>query len=128
MHIRFTEVDDQFIKSQAQNGFYTNETELVRDAVGCMREERDREERFKNAVAQGLQATMREESTPLTKDLLEELKERAIQKARDNKPYNTSHAPPRRLNLRSPSLRREIWKISRNIPMHNMDNAKSIRL
>jgi len=93
-----------------------------------MREEREREERFKNAVAQGLQVITSEESTLLTKDLLEELKERAFQKARDNKPYNTSHAPPRRLNLRSPSLRREVWKISRNIPMHNTDNAKSIRI
>lgn len=38
MHIRFAEADERFIKSQVSEGFYTNETELVRDAVRRMRE------------------------------------------------------------------------------------------
>ena len=40
MHVRFADVDENFIKTEVQSGFYTNETELVRDAVRRMREGR----------------------------------------------------------------------------------------
>ena len=31
MHVSFANVDENFIKTEVQSGFYTNETERVRD-------------------------------------------------------------------------------------------------
>ena len=51
MHIRFAEIDEGFIKSQVESGFYTNETEVVRDAVRRLREEQQaRHSRIPNSI------------------------------------------------------------------------------
>ncbi len=33
MHVRFSEVDEHYIKSKVESGFYTSENEVVRDVV-----------------------------------------------------------------------------------------------
>lgn len=38
MNIQFASVDEQFIKSMVEHGYYSNATELVRDAVRRLRE------------------------------------------------------------------------------------------
>ena len=38
MNIQFASVDEQFIKSMVERGYYSNATELVRDAVRRLRE------------------------------------------------------------------------------------------
>ena len=38
MHINFPAVGETYIKQQVESGFYSNATELVRDAVRRMRE------------------------------------------------------------------------------------------
>ncbi|KAF0101739.1 MAG: hypothetical protein FD163_1196 [Hyphomonadaceae bacterium] len=38
MNINFPPVDEKFIKSKIENGYYSNATELVRDAVRRLRE------------------------------------------------------------------------------------------
>jgi len=94
MHVRFADVDENFIKTEVLSGFYTNETELVRDAVRRMREEKERAKRFQEAVARGIQAVERGETVALTSDLLQEIKQDAIRKARNGEPYSSTDAIP----------------------------------
>ena len=94
MHIRFANVDDDFIKAEVQSGFYTNETELVRDAVRRMREEKERAKRFQEAVAKGIQAVERGETVAFTQDLLQEIKQEAIRKAQNGEPYSSTDVLP----------------------------------
>ena len=94
MHVRFADVDENFIKTEVLSGFYTNETELVRDAVRRMREEKERAKRFQEAVAKGIQAVERGETVALTPDLLQEIKQDAIRKARNGEPYSSTDAIP----------------------------------
>ena len=92
MHVRFADVDENFIKTEVQGGFYSNETELVRDAVRRMREEKERARLFQEAVAKGVQAVERGETLALTPDLLQEIKQDAIRKARNGEPYSSTDA------------------------------------
>jgi antitoxin ParD1/3/4 len=94
MHVRFADADEQFIKMEVQGGFYTNETELVRDAVRRMREDKERARRFQDAVAKGVQAVERGETVALTPALLQEIKQQALQKAHTGKPYSSNDAIP----------------------------------
>jgi antitoxin ParD1/3/4 len=94
MHVRFADVDESFIKAEVLSGFYTNETELVRDAVRRMREEKERARRFQEAVARGIQAVERGETVTLTPDLLQEIKQDAIRKARNGESYSSTDAIP----------------------------------
>jgi antitoxin ParD1/3/4 len=94
MHVRFADVDENFITTEVQGGFYTNETELVRDAVRRMREEKERARRFQEAVAKGVQAVERGETVALTPDLLQDIKQNAIRKARNCEPYSSTDAIP----------------------------------
>lgn len=94
MHVRFADVDENFIKAEVQSGFYTNETELVRDAVRRMREEKERIRHFQEAVAKGIQAIECGEIVALTPDLLHTIKQDAIRKARNGEPYSSNDAIP----------------------------------
>ncbi|MCP4933751.1 MAG: hypothetical protein GY927_05980 [bacterium] len=94
MHIRFANADENFIKAEVQRGFYTNETELVRDAVRRMREDKERAKRFQEAIAKGVQAVERGETVALTPELLQEIKQEAIRKAQNGDPYSSTDALP----------------------------------
>lgn len=94
MHVRFADADENFIKNEVQGGFYTNETELVRDAVRRMREDKERARRFQEAVAKGIQAVERGETIVLTPDLLQEIKQEAIKKVQTGQPYSSTDAIP----------------------------------
>jgi antitoxin ParD1/3/4 len=85
MHIRFADRDEDFIKAQVQNGFYSNETELVRDAVRRMREEKERAARFNAAVLQGAKDIAEGRTTPLTPELMQELVQSGIDRAKERK-------------------------------------------
>jgi antitoxin ParD1/3/4 len=94
MHVRFADADEHFIKTEVQGGFYTNETELVRDAVRRMREDKERAKRFQEAIAKGVQAAERGETVALTPDLLQEIKQEAVRKAHAGKPYGSTDGLP----------------------------------
>lgn len=49
MNINFPPVDEGYIKAKVEDGFYSNATELVRDAVRRLREQDDRE--YANLIA-----------------------------------------------------------------------------
>jgi len=95
MHVRFADVDENFIKTGVQSGFYTNETELIRDAVRRMREEKERARHFQAAVTRGVQAVDRGDTVVLTPDLLHEIKQDGIRKAKNNEPYSCTDAIPK---------------------------------
>ncbi len=82
MHVRFADIDDGFIKSQVENGFYTNETEVVRDAVRRLREENQaRHNSFYEAVMKGDAAIERGETVPYSRALMEDMKTEAMKSA-----------------------------------------------
>ncbi|MGK7872813.1 MAG: type II toxin-antitoxin system ParD family antitoxin [Xenococcaceae cyanobacterium] len=81
MHIRFAEVDGNFIKQEIENGYYTNETELVRDAVRRLREEKQRAQCFHAAVMKGVEDIEAGRTTPFTRELMDKLVQEGIARA-----------------------------------------------
>lgn len=53
MHLNFSPQDEKFIKSQVEQGFYSNSTELVRDAVRRLREHDEKYRRLVAAIEAG---------------------------------------------------------------------------
>ncbi len=85
MHVRFPEADTHYIKGKVESGFYTSENEVVRDAVRRMREEEERIARFQAAVRIGDEQIERGETVPYSKELMEEIGQRAVQRATQGK-------------------------------------------
>ena len=50
MNIIFPPVDDGYIKTKVESGYYSNATEMVRDAVRRMREQDDQHARLLAAL------------------------------------------------------------------------------
>jgi antitoxin ParD1/3/4 len=94
MNVQFADVDERFIKSEVHGGLYTNETELVKDAVRRMRQEKERATQFQEALAKGVQAVERGETIALTPNLLHQIKQEAIRKARNGDPFSSPDAIP----------------------------------
>jgi antitoxin ParD1/3/4 len=94
MHIRFSEVDEHYIKSKVESGFYTSENEVVKDAVRRMREEEERMARFQAAVRIGDEQIERGETVPYSKALMEQIEQRAVQRARQGKKIDNPDVLP----------------------------------
>ena len=69
MNIRFPDVDEHYIKTKVEAGFYMNETELVRDAVRHMREEDERKNQFLSAIKVGQDQVASGQHRELTPDV-----------------------------------------------------------
>jgi len=82
MHVRFSEADAHYIKGKVESGFYSSENEVVRDAVRRMRAEEERIARFQAAVRLGDAQIERGETVPYSKELIEQIVQRAVQRAR----------------------------------------------
>lgn len=78
MNIQFPSVDETYIKQQVDAGFYSNATELVRDAVRRLREEHERRTTLRAAVQTG---EGRGGHNPYTPERFEEIKKNARAKA-----------------------------------------------
>jgi antitoxin ParD1/3/4 len=97
MHIRFAEADQQFINAQAQQGFYTNETEVVRDAVRRLREQREAQQSpFYKAVMRGHEQIERGQTVPFSASLMNEIQGEVVKKAKGGKKrmYDPATIPP----------------------------------
>lgn len=96
MHIRFSEIDANFIKEAIEQGFYLSETELVRDAVRRMREatQSQNNNRFKQAVETGVKSFENGDTVTFTADTMKEVKQRAIKNLKDSKGYNSNDSIP----------------------------------
>jgi len=93
MNINFPPVDDQFIKNQIESGYYSNATELVRDAVRRLREEEEKRKAFLAAVKKGEDDIAAGRTIPYSEEWLEEVTERAIQKALNGEPPKSDVVP-----------------------------------
>jgi putative addiction module CopG family antidote len=83
MNVRFPEVDEHYIKTKVEAGFYVNETELVRDAVRHMREEDERKNQFLSAIKVGQDQVASGQHRELTPDVLSELRQNATRKIQE---------------------------------------------
>ena len=94
MHVRLSEVDENYIKGKVESGFYTSENEVVRDAVRRMREEEERIARFQAAVRIGDEQIERGDTVPYSKELMEHISRRAVQRAKQGKPIDNPDVLP----------------------------------
>ncbi len=92
MNVGFPEMDEKFIKSKVENGFYMNETEVVRDAVRHMRQEEERRKNFRAAVQLGVDQIAKGEGIPYTEELMDDMERNATIKANKGQPINNSDA------------------------------------
>ena len=87
MNINFPAVDEIYIKQKVDSGFYSNATELVRDAVRRMREADEQRQALLAAVQIGEEQIARGEYRAYTPELFEEIKRNARDKvARGHQP------------------------------------------
>jgi antitoxin ParD1/3/4 len=77
MKIAFAEQDALFIQNQVKQGFYSNATELVRDAVRRLREQQSPTDRLLAALDVGMQDIEAGRVVPYTPTFMKESIERA---------------------------------------------------
>lgn len=78
MNINFPPVDKRFIENVVEDGYYSNVTEAVRDAVRRMREEFHRKhERLAAALEAGDRAIREGRTVPYTPEFLDDCEKRA---------------------------------------------------
>ena len=94
MNINFADQDDSFIKSKVTQGYYSNATELVRDAVRRMREEEERRARFLAAVKIGEEQLKQGKTVTFSDELMAEIEKTAVNNAAQRKPINNPDALP----------------------------------
>jgi antitoxin ParD1/3/4 len=94
MHLKFAPVDEKFIKEKVESGFYSSETELVKDAVRHMRQEEERLQRFQAAVQIGDEQIANGKAVPYSQDLMKKIEHRAVTKARQGKKVKNSDVIP----------------------------------
>ena len=82
MNIHFPSVDETYIKQKVAAGFYSNATELVRDAVRRLREADEQRQALLAAVQVGDDQIARGEYRPYTPELFEEIKRNARDKVK----------------------------------------------
>ena len=82
MNIQFPSVDATYIKQKVDAGFYSNATELVRDAVRRLREADEQRQALLAAVQVGDDQFARGEYRPYTPELFDEIKRHARDKVK----------------------------------------------
>jgi antitoxin ParD1/3/4 len=94
MNIIFPPVDESYIKAKIADGFYSNATELVRDAVRRLRELDDGKfSRLVAALEVGEQAMREGKGTPYTPELLEKIDSESLQHAAEGRKPNPDVCP-----------------------------------
>jgi len=93
MNINFPPVDSGYIKTKVEGGYYSNATEMVRDAVRRMREQDDHYGRLLAALEIGERDITAGRTVPYTPDLLKQIEQEARTHAANNRPTNTDVVP-----------------------------------
>ena len=88
MNINFPPVDAGYIKTMVESGYYSNATEMVRDAVRRMREQDDHYGRLLAALEIGERDITAGRTVPYTPDLLKQIEQEARTHAANNRPTN----------------------------------------
>jgi antitoxin ParD1/3/4 len=82
MNINFAPVDEAFIKRKVDEGYYTNATELIRDAIRRLREADTQPDPFVEAVMKGQRQIEEGKVLPFTPELHAQIIENAKKKAK----------------------------------------------
>jgi len=93
MNINFPPVDDTYIKSKVQGGYYSNATEMVRDAVRRMREQDSHHGRLLAALEIGERDIAAGRTVPFTPELVQQVEQEARTHAANNQPANPDVIP-----------------------------------
>ena len=94
MNINFPSVDEGYIKAKVEGGFYSNATELVRDAVRRLREQDDsRYTRLMAALEVGEAAIREGRTASYTPALLDQIERDARQHAAEGRKLNPDVCP-----------------------------------
>lgn len=94
MNIVFPPVDESYIKAKIEDGFYSNATELVRDAVRRLRELDDSKYiRLMSAIEVGEQAAREGRTQSYTPELLEQIEQNSRQFAAEGRKPNPDVCP-----------------------------------
>ena len=93
MNINFPPVDDGYIKAKVESGYYSNATEMVRDAVRRMREQDDQHGRLLAALELGERDIAEGRTVPYTPDLLNQIEREARTHAAHNRPPDPNVIP-----------------------------------
>ncbi len=95
MHVKFPPVDEDFIKESVGSGYYSNETELVRDAVQRLRESCnvEKQEWLRTELDKGLVQAQNGELIPYTPGFADEALECARENHKNGKPVKNAVKP-----------------------------------
>ncbi len=88
MHINLSPEIEQFLQTKVNTGFYSNASEVVRDAIRRMWEEEQKLEKLRAAVLLGDEQLRKGEGVGYTPQLLDAITNTAIKNAREGKPVN----------------------------------------
>ena len=92
MHINLSSEIEQYLQSKVNSGFYSNASEVVRDAIRRMWEE-DRLDKLRAAIYAGDEQLERGEGIAYSAERLTKITENALSNARKGKKINPDVAP-----------------------------------
>jgi antitoxin ParD1/3/4 len=93
MHINLSPEMEQYLQSKVGTGFYSNASEVVRDAIRRMREEDEKLAALRAAVQVGDEQLDRGEGVPYTPERLENITAKAFANARSGRKVNPDVTP-----------------------------------
>jgi antitoxin ParD1/3/4 len=93
MHINLSPEMEKYLQDKVTAGFYSNASEVVRDAIRRMREEDEKLAALRTAAAVGDEQLARGDGRAYTQELLEEITERAKANARTGKKVSPDVTP-----------------------------------
>ncbi|TAK64643.1 type II toxin-antitoxin system ParD family antitoxin [Methylobacter sp.] len=85
MHINLSPEIEQYLQAKVGTGFYSNASEVVRDAIRRMWEEDEKLEKLRAAVKIGDDQLTRGEGLPYSVKRLEDITEKAFENSRNGK-------------------------------------------
>lgn len=85
MHINLSPEIEQYLQQKVGTGFYSNASEVVRDAIRRMWEEDEKLEKLRAAIRQGDEQIDRGEGIAYSASQLDNMTEKALQNAGNGK-------------------------------------------
>ena len=93
MHINLSPEMEKFVQSKVETGFYSNASEVVRDAIRRMHEEDEKVAALQRALKVGDDQLDRWEGVSYTSDLLNRVTAKARENSRAGRKVNPDVAP-----------------------------------
>ena len=93
MHINLSPEIEQYLQAKVSTGFYSNASEVVRDAIRRMWAEDESLEKLRAAVQVGEEQLDQGKGGPYSAERLESITEKALSNARKGKKVSADVAP-----------------------------------